>query len=487
MNKQINIAILVAILLLMSACGDNTDEAKYTTITGKVLDGPVNKARVCLDKDGDRQCTDYDEYVVADQDGVYTMRIKDDGNLSAYSLIADIRSSEAEDSDYESGKPDYDYVMKGFEVTDGENVISPISTYVDWKRYDAATGSKRSQDVALGEVRYQIVNNELFSFGQLRPEQEIIDKDLIKGDYSQDSGDDYDSNYNKRLHNINEVLARKMQDSQIGWEDKLYNGDVTLENRSWSENSALVIDNAQASVFNGFEDIVKEVGSVDYNNFNAKEIADKFSINYPTNETIQDLLDYNDYLGEVSSEFSGQTIKFSMTTTSYYDNSSTTMTFYYHLDNNGELEVYMISDLLGCLTQSAPLPVGTGGDFMKNLQTTIDQMNSSGMTGVTYSDAVIVSAPPSSCSTLDDLLANMGTTVNTDSSYEPNTIKYFDYANVDVSSQFEGQGMSTVPNQPKPTATSMMSTPTASGNGLLRTCSSAVFCETDCCAKAVKN
>ncbi len=397
--KPIYYGLLINVPLLLTGCGggggssssdDSTSSSTTYSVTGYVLDGNVGTARVCFDLDGDNQCTSDDKTTYTDSNGYFELTYSDSSYLSSYELISDVRYSDATDSDYSSGAPDYDYVLKAFAQSDSV-VLSPISTYMNYLSvYSDSTDSE-----ILAATLDIIETNEQYSYSISSLTQTQLET-YLQGNFiqSESASNQVVASFNTRLHNINEVLARKMQESQIAWEDNFNNGDITVDDSSWSSISATVVTNANATVFQGFDTIVEEVESYDYSSFDAETVSGTLGVSLPDDDTIQSLVDYIEALDEIDTEFSGTTYRNS------YETSGYTVYQYYVFGSDG-ISVYVDMDGT-CAYASAP----TYSDYT-DWDAIIDELDSiyeSSSYYSNYSPMTEVSGPPTDCSSVYSLL-----------------------------------------------------------------------------------
>lgn len=410
-NTKLLLSVIAAGVL--SACGGGSGGGSGATVSGYVLDGKVESSRVCYDKNEDNQCTSADGYVTTNEEGYFEIT-----QQTEYQLIADVRYQEASDSDYASGTPDYDYVMHAFDQSRDEVVISPLSTYLN---YETTVGGK-SKAQALHNTVSLIESYEEYEYTE-EVEVEYEYTEIIQSNYIQgkESNDGHLADYSSRIHNINEVLAREMQESQAVWEDRFYDGNLYLEDSSWSSNSDTVVSNSHYTAFESFETIVEEVTQYEYSSFSAETVSDSLWMDVPGTDQIQDLIDYMETELRISEEFSGST--YMHTITSLYS----TIRAYYVFSSQGISYYAQTGDY--CVFASSPFnsSISAGwseSQFVSEMNKAFDQVNGAGY-GITYSDLVKTSAPPANCSSLSDLLDDFNTTTSLDNSsdgaiYKPN-------------------------------------------------------------------
>ena len=109
----------------------NDVEEQSETISGVAVDGYLEKANVCLDKDGDQQCTNADSDVVAtDAYGKYSLNV-DAGDADLYPVLVQIIKGTTIDSDNPKVTVDQDSVMNA--PAGKPELVSPLTTLVQGK------------------------------------------------------------------------------------------------------------------------------------------------------------------------------------------------------------------------------------------------------------------------------------------------------------------------------------------------------------------
>jgi hypothetical protein len=421
--------LTAALLLTLTACGGSKEVTTTTvteaggsgsdtggTLSGRVIDSSVGSARVCFDMNNDSQCTTGDSYVETDAEGYYEISYEEETIVEEYHLIADVRSSESTDADYASGTPDYDYVMHAFDQGTGKpNIISPLTTYMNYEQRN--TGAP-AETVASNTV--QVIDQyEQYTYAE-KVEIEYEYTEYVQGDFISNKGsaDQHEADFNQRVHNLNEMMARQMQESQAVWEDRFYSGDVTVDSFDWSDNSHLVVTNANASVFQGFEVIVEEVTSFEHGTFDALEVSDSLWVDVPSATEINNLLAYISARETYSNEFTGNTYRHSisfngsLSSYGYFVISSGSVTYYVENVDN------FVDNF--CVFANAPFPSSGGlseSDFVSQMNSAFQEVNQQGG-GIFYSDLARVSAPPSGCSSVGDVLANIDTATSMETASE---------------------------------------------------------------------
>lgn len=131
------VATILCIAILEAGCGGGSGSNTYRTmdISGRVIDGPIQGARVCLDGNGNKRCDAGEPGVLSTQDGRFRFSAEvPTDSQGPWPLIAEVDASQAKDSDdggqtlAQAAKPSV--VMQGWAFDQGEVVISPLTTLV---------------------------------------------------------------------------------------------------------------------------------------------------------------------------------------------------------------------------------------------------------------------------------------------------------------------------------------------------------------------
>ena len=111
----------------------NDVDEQSVEISGVAVDGYLEDATVCLDKDGDQQCTEADGNTIAttNADGEYTLSV-DAGDADLYPVLVQIITDTTIDSDDPNGQPvDKSSVMNA--PAGKPELVSPLTTLVQGK------------------------------------------------------------------------------------------------------------------------------------------------------------------------------------------------------------------------------------------------------------------------------------------------------------------------------------------------------------------
>jgi hypothetical protein len=140
---------IVILCVAMASCGGDDDapvtQTARQTIQGKVIDGYISGAVVCLDTNSNSRCDEGEPRAVSDAAGSYELSVPAD---SSSPLIAEVRAGQARDSDDPAAPVGSAYRMASPSKSYSTN-ITPFTTLVH------VSGER---DFALAE---DLVRNEL--------------------------------------------------------------------------------------------------------------------------------------------------------------------------------------------------------------------------------------------------------------------------------------------------------------------------------------
>ena len=143
-TKMTMVISLMTATLLLTACGEggsSDSSSALTTITGKVADGYLVGAKVCLDLNLDSYCGSDEPSAVTETGGVYSLTASPSA-FASYPIVANIDVFVVDEDDNKTVAQDYT-----LSAVPGEKFISPISTMV--------RGYMVSKDLTLAEAREQ--------------------------------------------------------------------------------------------------------------------------------------------------------------------------------------------------------------------------------------------------------------------------------------------------------------------------------------------
>lgn len=265
MNSYSSIAIISSSILLFG-CGGGDDggssgdsSSTQTYASGKVADGYLSGALVCLDKNSNLVCDSDEPSATTNDDGAYTLSVSP-SEASQYSVIA-IITPDVMDADTD------DYVPNAYTLVSPPGkfeFVSPITTLLSMYTQDYSDESLQSSAAVLKEKLGVDEDIDLFS-------------DFIAA--KQSYGDDSDHG---KVHRVAQLTAR-----MLGQHLKEFNDDVA--NGTVDENELLV---ATDDIIANLVDLSELADSED---FDADAIAEANAEQWNANiENLTDLETYAD-------------------------------------------------------------------------------------------------------------------------------------------------------------------------------------------------
>ena len=124
--KRLALAIVSTGLLTIYGCGGGGDDAAVTTtdVPVTVVDGPIQNATVCLDKNGNGICDSAEPVGKTDATGKVTLKV-DAADVGKYAILA-VVGTDARDAD--TGAVPVAFTLKA--PADRPSVVSPLTTLV---------------------------------------------------------------------------------------------------------------------------------------------------------------------------------------------------------------------------------------------------------------------------------------------------------------------------------------------------------------------
>ena len=242
------LSALLALALLLSACGggssssstpapgpdDEEEISESTTISGSVIDGPLENARVFLDVDDDGEWDADEPYAFTDENGAYQLEAPED-YFDKYRLVAEITTYTI---DTETGKVAHPYSLvfydpntqsafEGFLSTDF--VLNPFTTMI---QSEVEAGNAPLDAVEL--VATHLGLNPRYHFYLLADYMEV----KASKEYLGESLNDEDLEVINRLHNIARTAVRVLGIKM----EEINDADTTLSARAKALASQQVLN-----------------------------------------------------------------------------------------------------------------------------------------------------------------------------------------------------------------------------------------------------
>jgi len=444
-NQFFLLLLVLSSSLLLSACssGSGSDTKRSNTrssgqsagiasndtvlnyqLSGYVLDGAIIGARVCLDKNNDGQCSAQDDYfTTTDNRGHFELGYHAATDLAAYRLLADVRMAEARDDDYVGSQLIYDYQLSAYNPSHEQQniVISPLSSMVahqvHYRGVDAGEAA-RTVELSLLTAMYPERNYSVWSetegwcydLSTDSSESELVCTQRIDYlnrhfvDLQDLASEQEDRDFYTRLHQLNQLLAREMQQSQQVWENTVFGEQTNNDESVWQDHASLIYQNANAVVYDYLDFLLSVLFSESAEDFDALSMSYRFWPYVPDSLDIDEMFeiadDYTVWLQDykleklrLMSAMAGSVYQVDITT------FGLTINGYYYLDNNN-VKYYMHTGG-ACLEGEAPLPIDflPAALFVPAMNLAIEQA-SSALDGVSYEFIGAVDMLPIGC--IDD-------------------------------------------------------------------------------------
>ena len=223
MIKTLGISLAVATVLSMSGCGgssSNDNITNNTTVSGKVADGYLDKAKVCLDKNENGKC-DTDEPNTLSVDGSYNLNITKT-DIGKYPILVEVTTSTI---DLDDGN----LVTKPYTLTapkDSIGFISPITTLIKSQiDNNPALTTKEATSIVSSKLNITSDNSKLLT-------------NYVK--------DESSSTVSKQLHEVGKVLAKLIADIEDNIKNTL--GIKTISDAQRAGLSKIVNDIALKNI-----------------------------------------------------------------------------------------------------------------------------------------------------------------------------------------------------------------------------------------------
>jgi hypothetical protein len=141
-SDRFHLAAAAAASLLMAACGGDPDPvlppATTTNVSTTVIDGLIEKALVCVDKNSNGKCDTDETQGKTDAAGNVTLAVPN-ADVGKYTLVAEVNNTESVDKDH--GPVTVAYRMAA--PADQTGVVSPLTTLV--QQTMATTGATSAE------------------------------------------------------------------------------------------------------------------------------------------------------------------------------------------------------------------------------------------------------------------------------------------------------------------------------------------------------
>jgi len=226
--KRIGLSLAAIIALSFSGCGSSDDSSSDSTdssnVAGRAIDGYLEKALVCLDRNQNNDCDADEPMSITDSDGFYSLEGITEDDKSKYAILVKAILGQTKDSDDNGTTVTNAFFMKA--PANNADVVSPITTIIQNKLENDPTMSIES---AIAETKKSLkVSND-------------ID---ITGDYMANKlSDTNNTKVYDQLHKVAEVIADSIGES-------LATSNMSFGNSDFSDAGTIVLDNLDTQLSN---------------------------------------------------------------------------------------------------------------------------------------------------------------------------------------------------------------------------------------------
>jgi hypothetical protein len=145
MDKRKLIILIIAIILVLSGCADSSLSGKPTTLSGRVADGYLVGAKVCIDLNTNLKCDDHEPQNITDRQGYFRLSIAEE-EAAQSAIVAEISK---ETIDLDDGTPVG--IMYTLTAPPQSTFISPITSMIqsltDKNQWDEAQAEKHVKEI----------------------------------------------------------------------------------------------------------------------------------------------------------------------------------------------------------------------------------------------------------------------------------------------------------------------------------------------------
>lgn len=223
-----------------SSSSDDDDDVTSSGLSGKVADGYLTGAKVCLDLNQNKVCDDGEPFAMSTEGGEFTISDATDAQIEEAPLLVEIIVGETIDEDNPGTPIDRKYTLS---APAGYEFISPLTTMVQSEMEDSG--------LTLNEAEGAI--------------QAKLDTTLDLGaDYVEGAAGAVNADEFERLHQVAQVTAVVMQNNIEVAERVLDESDISLED---------LLELVVAQVLEALDDISTEIANM-AGDFNPATLAD---------------------------------------------------------------------------------------------------------------------------------------------------------------------------------------------------------------------
>jgi len=204
-SKSLLILVSASLLFGCSAFDDDDKSSSKTSLTGKVADGYLQGARVCLDLNSNKVCDDGEPSTISEAGGVFNLDGVTQQQLDSAPLLVEVIVGETIDEDNPSTAISKKYTLT---APAGYEFISPLTTMVQSEIEDKGI----TPEEAKGAVQAKLGTTL------------DLEDDYVAGSESGDDAAEFE-----RLHKVAQVTTVVLQNNIETVEQVLAGTDVSFE------------------------------------------------------------------------------------------------------------------------------------------------------------------------------------------------------------------------------------------------------------------
>jgi DNA-binding protein Fis len=190
-KNKIALSFATVALLMFTGCGssssDNDENPSSSSVSGQAIDGYLESALVCLDKNANNNCDAGEPMSITDIEGNYNLDGITASDKEKYAILVKAILGQTKDSDDNGTTIKNAFFLKA--PASDASVVSPLTTMVQNKLENDPT---LTVDTAIQDLKKTL---------------NVSDDIDIMGDYVSKESNNTDSDTYKQLHKVAEVIA----------------------------------------------------------------------------------------------------------------------------------------------------------------------------------------------------------------------------------------------------------------------------------------
>ncbi|GLS91246.1 hypothetical protein GCM10007916_23150 [Psychromonas marina] len=222
-NKKL-LSVLIAATL--SGCGGSSESPEIpttTTLSGKVADGYLSGANVCLDVNENKVCDVDEPSATSMAGGVFNIEDISQSDIDTYPLVVEIIKNVTVDEDNPGVAVSKSYSLS---APAGFTFISPLTTMIQ-------------NEIEKGIAAIQ---------AEINVQQQLGTSTALNDDYIDGQNDDENKQEFEKLHQVAQVAARIIANNIERYDGNLFHNDISLAQLNTFINNELLASIAEISL-----------------------------------------------------------------------------------------------------------------------------------------------------------------------------------------------------------------------------------------------